>query len=135
MTTATSSPTTLNPGIGGKVHRYIWKWQTKQYQVVYETIGEGNPVLLLPAFSTVSSRGEMKGIAQILASQYQVTALDWLGFGESQCPRVDYNPVLFQQLLQDFVGSLFKSPIIIIAAGHAVGIRPTTSKRYTRDSI
>jgi hypothetical protein len=45
----------------------------------------------------------MKGIAQILANHYQVTVLDWLGFGESECPSVDYNPILFQQLLQDFV--------------------------------
>jgi pimeloyl-ACP methyl ester carboxylesterase len=63
----------------------------------------------------------MKGIAQILANQYQVTVLDWLGFGDSQCPPVDYNPLLFQQLLQDFVKSIFNTPIILIAAGHASG--------------
>ena len=121
MTTVTDSPTTTNSGIGGKVYHYNWDWQGKQYQVVYETIGQGNPILLLPAFSTVSSRGEMKGIAQILASQYQVTVLDWLGFGESECPFVDYNPVLFNQLLQDFGERIFNSPIILVAAGHAAG--------------
>jgi pimeloyl-ACP methyl ester carboxylesterase len=120
MATVTD-PTKINSGIGGKVDRYNWHWQGKQYQVVYETIGQGNPVLLLPAFSTVSSREEMKGIAQILANQYQVTVLDWLGFGESECPPVDYNPVLFQQLLQDFVKSVFNRPIILIATGHASG--------------
>jgi pimeloyl-ACP methyl ester carboxylesterase len=120
MATVTD-PAKINSGIGGKVDRYNWHWQGKQYQVVYETIGQGNPVLLLPAFSTVSSREEMKGIAQILANQYQVTVLDWLGFGESECPPVDYNPVLFQQLLQDFVKSVFNRPIILIAAGHASG--------------
>ena len=121
MTTVIDSQTIINSGIGGKVDRYIWHWQEKQYRVVYETIGQGTPVLLLPAFSTVSSRGEMKGIAQILASQYQVTVLDWLGFGESECPPVDYNPVLFQELLQDFGAKFFNSPIILIAAGHASG--------------
>jgi pimeloyl-ACP methyl ester carboxylesterase len=120
MATVTD-PAKINSGIGGKVDRYNWHWQGKQYQVVYETIGQGNPVLLLPAFSTVSSREEMKGIAQILANQYQVTVLDWLGFGESECPPVDYNPVLFQQLLQDFVKSVFNRPIILIATGHASG--------------
>ncbi len=121
MTAVSNSPTKINSGIGGKVDRYIWHWQGKQYQLLYETIGQGNHVLLLPAFSTVSSRGEMKGIAQILASQYQVTALDWLGFGESECPAIDYNPILFQQLLQDFVEAVLNSPIIPIAAGHAAG--------------
>ncbi len=76
---------------------------------------------LLPAFSTVSSRTEMKGIANLLATQYRVTVLDWLGFGESQCPPVDYSPVLFQQLLSDFTKSVFNSSIILVAAGHASG--------------
>jgi pimeloyl-ACP methyl ester carboxylesterase len=120
MTTATN-PTKLNFDIGGTKNFYNWNFSGKQYQVVYETIGQGNPVLILPALSTVSSRTEMKGIANILAAQYQVTVLDWLGFGDSECPPVDYNPILFQQLLQDFVKSIFNTPIILIAAGHASG--------------
>ncbi|NEO44458.1 MAG: alpha/beta fold hydrolase, partial [Moorea sp. SIO4A3] len=121
MTTATN-PTQINSGIGGTKNFYNWNWQDKHYRVVYETIGAGNPVLLLPAFSTVSSRTEMKGIANLLATNYQVTVLDWLGFGESQCPPVDYNPVLFQQLLADFVNSVINNnSIIVIAAGHASG--------------
>ena len=120
MTTATDR-TQLNSSIGGTKNVYNWNFLDKQYQVVYETIGAGTPLLLLTALSTVSSRTEMKGIANLLATTYQVTVLDWLGFGESQCPPVDYNPVLFQQLLGDFVKSVFDSPIILIAAGHASG--------------
>ena len=120
MTTATNR-TQLNSSIGGTKNVYNWNFLDQQYRVVYETIGEGNPVLLLPAFSTVSSRTEMKGIANLLAAQYQVTVLDWLGFGESQCPPVNYNPALFQQLLGDFIKSTFNSSIILIAAGHASG--------------
>lgn len=120
MTTATNRIQN-NSSIGGTKNVYNWNFLDKQYRVVYETIGEGNPVLLLTAFSTVSSRTEMKGIANILATQCQVTVLDWLGFGDSQCPPVDYNPILFQHLLRDFVKYAFKSPIILIAAGHASG--------------
>ncbi|MGD2183714.1 alpha/beta fold hydrolase [Lusitaniella coriacea] len=120
MTTATNQ-TQLNSSIGGTRNVYNWNFLDKQYQIVYETIGTGSPILLLPAFSTVSSRTEMKGIANILATQYEVTVLDWLGFGESQCPPVDYNPALFQPLLGDFVKSIFNSSIILIAAGHASG--------------
>jgi pimeloyl-ACP methyl ester carboxylesterase len=120
MTTVTDL-TKINSGIGGQVDRYNWHFSSKQYQVVYETIGQGNPVLLLPAFSTVSSRAEMKGIAQILAARYQVTVLDWLGFGESECPPVDYDSVLFQHLLGYFVKSMFNQSIMLIAAGHASG--------------
>ncbi|MBE9047382.1 alpha/beta hydrolase [Pleurocapsales cyanobacterium LEGE 10410] len=120
MTTATNQ-TQLNSSIGGTKNAYYWNFLDKQYQIVYETVGAGNPVLLLTAFSTVSSRTEMKGIANLLATQYEVTVLDWLGFGESQCPPVDYNPALFQQLLGDFIKSIFNSPIILIPAGHASG--------------
>ncbi|NES23627.1 MAG: alpha/beta hydrolase [Symploca sp. SIO3E6] len=120
MTTATN-PTQLNPELGGIKKFYHWNWQGKQYRVVYETVGKGKPILLLPAFSTVSSRTEMQGIAKILGTNYQVTVLDWLGFGESECPPVDYNPQLFQQLLGDFVKAVFDSSIILLAAGHTSG--------------
>lgn len=120
MTTVTDSPKTIF-GIGGRIHRYSWSYSGEQYQVVYETMGQGDPILILPAFSTVSSRGEMKDIARMLADRYQVTVLDWLGFGESDRPYVNYNPNLFQQLLQDFVATIFDRPIILIAAGHASG--------------
>ncbi len=119
--TKASFPTQLNSSIGGTKNFYNWNFLDKQYRVVYETVGAGNPVLLLPAFSTVSSRTEMKGIANLLATHYEVTVLDWLGFGESQCPPVDYNPALFHQLLRDLVKSVFNSSIILIAAGHASG--------------
>ncbi|NET60030.1 MAG: alpha/beta hydrolase [Symploca sp. SIO2E6] len=114
-------PTQNNTVIGGTKNVYNWNFLDKPYQIVYETIGTGNPVVLLPAFSTVSSRTEMKGIANLLATTYQVTVLDWLGFGESPCPPVDYNPALFQQLLRDFIKSIFNSSIILMAAGHASG--------------
>lgn len=119
--TTTKDPAKLKSGIGGKSNYYNWHFSGKQYRIVFETIGQGNSVLLLPAFSTVSSRTEMKGIANLLATQYQVTVLDWLGFGESERPSVDYNPALFQQLLPDFIKSEFNRPIILIAAGHASG--------------
>ena len=120
MTTLTDT-TKVNSDIGGTKNFHNWTWKDKQYQIVYETIGQGKPILMLPAFSTVSSRTEMTAVAQMLATEYQVTVLDWLGFGDSERPRVDYSPVLFQQLLNEFVKSVFKSPIILIAAGHASG--------------
>ncbi|MEL6439874.1 MAG: alpha/beta hydrolase [Cyanobacteria bacterium J06621_8] len=120
MTQATL-PTLNNSNIGGTKDSYGWNFENQQYQVVYETVGAGTPLLFLPAFSTVSSRTEMSGLAQMLGSSYQVTVLDWLGFGESQRPPVDYNPALFHQLLADFIKSVFNRPIILVAAGHAAG--------------
>ncbi|MGA9378924.1 MAG: alpha/beta hydrolase [Phormidium sp.] len=103
------------------LQKYAWNWQGQQLWVVYETAGEGTPVLLLPAFSTVSSRSEMAGIANLLAPHFQTVTLDWPGFGESDRPPLDYKPAIFQQFLADFVKTVFKTPVAVVAAGHSAG--------------
>lgn len=116
--------TTLMPKsaqIGGTVQTFQWQWQDQSFAIVYETRGSGTPVLLLPAFSTVSTRGEMQGIAEQLAPHFQVVAMDWLGFGQSDRPALDYQPTLYRQLLQDFLQFQFDQPAAVVAAGHAAG--------------
>lgn len=107
--------------MGGDVHTYTWQWQGQDVQVAYETLDQGDPILLLPAFSTVSTRAELSELAKHLVNRFQVTALDWPGFGESDRLPFDYTPALYTQFLQDFVRSHFTSPIAIVAAGHAAG--------------
>lgn len=106
---------------GGAVQTFRWQWQDQAITVTYESLGEGAPVLLLPAFSTVSSRAEMKDLATAIAQQFQAIALDWPGFGESDRGPLDYRAELYVQFLQDFVSATFDGPISIIAAGHAAG--------------
>lgn len=105
----------------GEVKEYIFPWQGQQLRVVYETLGQGTPVLLLPAFSTVSTRGEMAELAKSLSSKFQVVALDWLGFGQSSRLPLDYQPDLYHQFLRRFVSSIFNTPVAVVAAGHAAG--------------
>lgn len=107
--------------IGGTVHTFQWQWQGQSFAISYETRGSGTPVLLLPAFSTVSTRSEMQGIAEQLVSHFQVVAMDWLGFGQSDRPALNYQPALYRQLLQDFLQSQFDQSVAVVAAGHAVG--------------
>jgi pimeloyl-ACP methyl ester carboxylesterase len=107
--------------LGGTAQTYDWQWQGQPLTVTYETVGEGDPLLLLPAFSTVSNRAELKDLAAGLASHFRITALDWPGFGESDRLPLDYGPALYTQFLQDFVVATFETPIAIAAAGHAAG--------------
>ena len=85
--TAISNETTQVPSsstfteIGGVVHEYDWNWQGQPLTVVYETRGEGTPILLLPAFSTVSTRAEMRGLAD-----RKSTRLNSSHSGESRMP-------------------------------------------------
>ncbi|MGK7907016.1 MAG: alpha/beta hydrolase [Synechococcus sp.] len=114
-------PTISLTSISAQRQFYNWLYQGQSLSIAYEIFGQGSPVLLLPAFSTVSSRTELAGIAQILSPHFQVIALDWLGFGESDRPRIQYDRSLYQQLLQDFVHDCCPHPLAIVAAGHAAG--------------
>ncbi|MEH2080132.1 MAG: alpha/beta hydrolase [Nostoc sp.] len=106
-------------GFGGVVQEYIWNWENQQLRVVYETLGKGSPLLLLPAFSSVSTRLELGELAKLLAPNFQVVAVDWPGFGESSRPSLNYRPKIYQQFLEDFVKAVFNTPITVVAAGHA----------------
>ncbi|MEH1975595.1 MAG: alpha/beta hydrolase [Nostoc sp.] len=106
-------------GFGGVVQEYLWKWENQQLRVVYETLGNGSLLLLLPSFSSVSTRLEVGELAKLLASNFQVVALDWPGFGESSRPSLNYRPEIYQQFLEDFVKTVFNTPVTVVAAGHA----------------
>lgn len=113
------SPPANNFGVGGVVQEFIWSYANHKVRIAYEVLGNGSPLLLLPAFSTVSSREEMAGLAKLLAPHFQVFAVDWPGFGDSERLNFDYKPALYQQFLTDFVTFVFGEPITVIAAGHA----------------
>jgi pimeloyl-ACP methyl ester carboxylesterase len=115
------SPSTSNLQEKVSDRRYRWQWQGQPLNIAYDIQGRGQPILLLPAFSTVSSRTEMSGLADLLAPQFQVISVDFPGFGESDRPKLDYAPPLYQQFLADFVRDLCPQPIAVIAAGHAAG--------------
>ncbi|MEG4584509.1 alpha/beta hydrolase [Microcoleus sp. MOSTC5] len=121
MTQTTDLTKSSSGNYPAAVQEYLWNWKETQIKVIYETRGQGNPVLLLPAFSTVSTREEMRPLAELLAPKFQVVSLDWPGFGESDRPRTDYQPQLYHQFLKDFVEAIFNSPVAVVAAGHAAG--------------
>ncbi|MFB2971738.1 alpha/beta fold hydrolase [Aerosakkonema sp. BLCC-F183] len=107
--------------IGGTRQQYEWYWQGQQLSIAYDILGEGKTVLLLPALSSVSTRGEMGELAKSLASQFQVVAVDWPGFGQSSRPPLDYRPSVYHQFIEDFVKNVINTPAAVVAAGHAAG--------------
>ena len=119
--TVSSYQDLISPAPGGQVQHYDWTYQGQTVTIAYEMSGTGPTVLLLPAFSTVSTRAELAQIAQVLASKFQVIALDWLGFGDSDRPAVTYERSLYQALLKDFVEDCCPQPAGILAAGHGAG--------------
>jgi pimeloyl-ACP methyl ester carboxylesterase len=63
---------------------FRWSWRNQEIVLGLEEVGSGPLVLLLPALSSISTRGEMRPLMQRLASQFRIVASDWPGFG---CPR------------------------------------------------
>jgi pimeloyl-ACP methyl ester carboxylesterase len=82
------------------------------------------PILLLPALSTVSTRDELKALANQLATRRRVIT-DWPGFGDTARPRLDYDRALCRAFLEELVahlqGELQRRSFPVIACGHAAG--------------
>jgi pimeloyl-ACP methyl ester carboxylesterase len=110
-----------NTIIDSQTCTYFWQWEQQIIPVTYGVQGQGQPLLLLPAFSTVCSRTEVAAIANILADRWQVTSIDWPGFGDSGRPRATYNPGFYQQFLADFFRDCLSHPASVVATGHTAG--------------
>jgi pimeloyl-ACP methyl ester carboxylesterase len=77
-------------------------------------------VLLLPAFSTVSTRDEMRPLAECLAAQgCSCMLVDWPGFGDTTRGRLGYGPQLYHHFLADFAAAVVPRGAAVVAAGHA----------------
>jgi pimeloyl-ACP methyl ester carboxylesterase len=107
--------------VSGRIREFHWSWKKQPVTAIYEVMGEGKPILMLPALSSVSTRDELRGLAQQLSERYQVVMLDWLGFGESSRPWFNYRPAIYQAFLNDFVKTVFTEPVVVIACGHGAG--------------
>jgi alpha-beta hydrolase superfamily lysophospholipase len=101
-------------------YTFYWEWRGRPIRIADETIGTGRPALLLPAFSTVSSREEMRPLAERLAARgCSCMLLNWPGLGDGTRGRLDYAPQLYHHSLADFVSAVVPSEVAVIAAGNA----------------
>jgi pimeloyl-ACP methyl ester carboxylesterase len=99
---------------------FQWECRGRSIKVAYETLGTGRPALLLPAFSTVSSRDEMRPLAEHLAARgCSCMLVDWPGFGDSMRGRLGYGPQLYHHFLADFATVVVPKGAAVVAAGHA----------------
>ena len=69
-----------------------WTWDGETVRIGVERTGAEPTVLLLPALSSISTRAEMRPLAERLAPAFATVAVDWPGFGSRPRPRVDWRP-------------------------------------------
>ena len=100
--------------------RISWAWRGQPVEVGLETRGSGPPVLLLPALSSISTRAEMRPLAERLASMVTTIAVDWPGFGDLPRSSVAWEPDAYRDFLAFILETLGK-PWATVAAGHGGG--------------
>lgn len=100
--------------------RVEWEWRGQTIEVGRETRGRGPAVLMLPALSSISTRAEMRPLADALADTATTTSIDWPGFGNLPRPPVAWEPEAYRAFLA-FVLKTVGTPFATIAAGHAAG--------------
>ena len=89
------------------------------WNINYEVLGEGNPVILLHGW--LATLETMRPIANDLSRNFKVYLVDVVGFGKSDLPEHPLKSDDFGNFLKDFMEKLkIKSPILI---GHSNGGR------------
>ncbi len=86
-------------GLGGEARRFRWRGGTLAYSVA----GEGEPLLLVHGVYAGASSLEFRENFGELSEHFRVYALDLLGCGLSEKPRLRYGPEDVASQVEDFV--------------------------------
>lgn len=95
-------------------------WQWRGNSIYYLCAGEKSskpPLLLVHGFGASTDHWR-KNIAA-LQQQFQVWAIDLLGFGRSAKPKQEYNGNLWREQLHDFITEVIGEPTVL--AGNSLG--------------
>jgi pimeloyl-ACP methyl ester carboxylesterase len=96
-------------------------WQWRDQLIYYVRAGERHPqhppLLLVHGFG--ASTDHWRKNIQGLKSDFEVWAIDLLGFGRSGKPQEEYSGQLWRDQLQDFITEVIGQPVIL--AGNSLG--------------
>lgn len=107
-----------DPAVGGN-GRELAK-AADQLSVITGLLG-----LVLPALSTVSSRGEWKALADAVGDRRQLVSFDWPGFGDSDRPAMPYDAALLRSALRavlSYLRTTTRQRPSVVAAGHSASM-------------
>lgn len=117
----------MTPQLEGTLETLQMDLAGRQLRLVLERRGpQGAPLwLLLPALSTVSSRGEWTALAEAVGDQRQLVSFDWPGFGDSERPAITYDAALLRSALRavlSYLRTTTRQRPAVIAAGHSASV-------------
>jgi pimeloyl-ACP methyl ester carboxylesterase len=110
---------TISPSITQSVPGTYWQWRGNSIYYVCGGKAQSNlpPLLLVHGFGASTDHWR-KNIVQ-LQSQFQVWAIDLLGFGRSAKPKQEYSGNLWREQLHDFITEVIGQPTVL--AGNSLG--------------
>ncbi len=85
--------------------------------VIFQRLGEGDPLLLLHSFGAGHDAIEWRAAAKLLAERYQLFAPDLPGWGGSDRPSLDYDAELYIDFVIDCLIDLVRRRAVLVAAG------------------
>ncbi|HMP42811.1 MAG TPA: alpha/beta fold hydrolase, partial [Roseiflexaceae bacterium] len=94
--------------------RQYYQW--RGHRIAYYTAGTGAPLLLIHSINAAASAFEMRRPFAALREQYQVYALEFLGYGGSDRPAIRYDAGLYAALISDFTHDVIGSGVPAIAS-------------------
>jgi len=97
----------------GRAHRYAWKFG----EISFQRLGEGEPVLLLHSLGPGHDAEQWRAAGESLAQRRRVFAVDLLGWGRSEKPRLNYEAGLYIDLIADFLEAAIDEPCHVVAVG------------------
>jgi len=106
-----------------QIHRdhIDWSWQGAAVRLGVTRMGAGPTIVMLPALSSISTRGEMLPLQERLAAAFTTVAIDWPGFGDAPRPAVRWQPDAYRAFLANVLEQAVERPLATVAAGHAAG--------------
>jgi pimeloyl-ACP methyl ester carboxylesterase len=105
----------LDTVLKGEERRYPWKDGDMYYQV--KGAREAKPLLLIHSFGPGASSYEWRKNVDALSQQFRVYTIDFMGFGLSDRPAIDYTAETFADLIGDFIKEVIGKPTTVVAHG------------------
>ena len=97
----------------GRGHRYAWKLG----ELAFQRLGEGPAIVLLHSFGPGHDMEEWREVGEQLGATYRVFALDLLGWGRSDKPRMNYDDELYIQQIVDFLEDVVRERAVLVGSG------------------
>jgi pimeloyl-ACP methyl ester carboxylesterase len=94
-----------------------WKVELHGHEVIYRTVGEGPPVVLVHGM--LNSSLHFRKVAMRLAERHTVIVPDLIGHGDSATPRGDYSIGAHAAVIRDLLSAIGVESASIV--GHSLG--------------